>query len=63
MLAAYQWVTRMYLKLKEKVYANNLFNANRKDYKVGIHVIQDLLKNKVISSITQEFHMILDPCL
>ena len=32
-------------------------------YKVVIHVTQDLLKNQVISPITQEFHMILDLCL
>ena len=32
-------------------------------YKVVIHVTQDLLKNQVVSPITQEFHMILDLCL
>ena len=32
-------------------------------YKVVIHVIQDLLRSKVISPITQEFHMISDLCL
>ena len=29
-------------------------------YRVVIHVTQDLLKNQVISPITQEFHMNLD---
>ena len=32
-------------------------------YKVVIHVIQGLLRNQVLSPITQEFHMILDLCL
>ena len=32
-------------------------------YKVVIHVIQDLLRNQVMSPITQEYHMILDQCL
>ena len=29
-------------------------------YRVVIHITQDLLKNQVISPITQEFHMTLD---
>ena len=32
-------------------------------YRVVIDVTQDLLRNQVISSITQVFHMTLDLCL
>ena len=63
LLAGHQGVTRMYLTLKEKFYANNLFNFIRKYYRAVIHVTQDLLMNQVISPITQEFHMISDICL
>ena len=64
LLAGHQGVTRMYLRLKEKFYANNLFNSITKSmHKVVIHVIQDLLRNQVIRPTRKEFHMILDICL
>ena len=63
LLAGHQGITRMYLTLKEKFYANNLFKSIRKYYKVAIHVIQDLLRKQVISPVTQELHMFLDLCL
>ena len=44
LLAGHQGVTRMYLTLKEKVYANNLFNSIRKYVQIVILVIQDLLR-------------------
>ena len=53
LLAGDQGVTRMYVTLKEKFYANNLFNSIEGMYKVVIHVKQDLLKNQVISPISR----------
>ena len=61
LLAGHEGVTRMYLTLKERFYAKNLFNSIRK-YAPSCHTCH-LLRNLVIRPITQELHMILELCL
>ena len=62
LLAGHQCVNRMYLTLKEKFYANTLFNFIIKHVQSWHTCHKVLLRNQVIRPITKEFPLILDLC-